>query len=658
MPFDTRFTKRLDNMKEIIPVCFAYLCVLMVAGIVTCLIRGFEGMPTEYGFSIGGDLFCMGICLMLGFSVLNTRKEANGYTRIFITLLCFNMMALFIDECSWQLQGIASLNTLNLIVNVIYFANSAMFIYFFWRYVTLALNLEGKFMRAINTILNILLIPNVILCLINFGYPIYFLVEGGIYSRVESTYFISQIYTAITVIAVILALILSKANLRTKLVTSSFVGIPLLHQLLTRYTFGISTQYAAMLVSIVLIYGVLFADREKALASTSKELSLATRIQADMLPNVFPAFPEKDEFDIYATMEPAKEVGGDFYDFFLIDNDHLGVVMADVSGKGVPAALFMMVSKILVQNYAMMGKSPKEVLECVNNQICKNNKEDMFVTVWFGILDLKTGNLKASNAGHEYPAIKKADGTFELYRDKHGFVIGSMAGITYSEYELTLEPGSKLFLYTDGVAEATNSDKNLFGTDRMIEALRLNENLSPEEVIKSVNSAIVDFVKDAPQFDDITMLCLDYIGSKEENVIKKELTFEAKVENIPGITDLINSELEAVSCPMKAQLQIDVVIDEILANISSYAYTPNMGSVTIRLEIDKEKSLATISFIDQGTPYNPLENADPDIQLSVEEREIGGLGIFLIKKTMDDVSYEYKDGHNILTIKKNIESEG
>ena len=238
------------------------------------------------------------------------------------------------------------------------------------------------------------------------------------------------------------------------------------------------------------------------------ELALATKIQADMLPNIFPPFPERKDFDIYATMTPAKEVGGDFYDFFLIDDDHLGLVMADVSGKGVPAALFMMMSKILVSNYAMVGESPAKVLEQVNNQICKNNEEEMFVTVWFGVLELSTGKVKAANAGHEYPIIKKSEGGFELFKDRHGFVIGGMESARYKEYEFTLDKGGVLFLYTDGVAEATNSQNELFGTDRTVDALNSEPDASPEELLKKITADMKDFVGNAPQFDDITMLAV------------------------------------------------------------------------------------------------------------------------------------------------------
>ena len=236
------------------------------------------------------------------------------------------------------------------------------------------------------------------------------------------------------------------------------------------------------------------------------ELELATKIQADMLPNIFPAFPERPEFDIHASMTPAKEVGGDFYDFFLIDDDHLGIVMADVSGKGVPAALFMMMSKILVSNYAMMGGSPARVLEQVNTQICKNNEEEMFVTVWFGVLEISTGKIKAANAGHEYPLIRKPGGQFELFKDKHGFVIGGMEGMKYKEYEFTIEKGGTLFLYTDGVAEATNARNELFGTDRMLEALNTDAAAAPKTLLTNMKRAVDDFVGDAPQFDDLTML--------------------------------------------------------------------------------------------------------------------------------------------------------
>ena len=246
------------------------------------------------------------------------------------------------------------------------------------------------------------------------------------------------------------------------------------------------------------------------------ELDMASRIQKGVLPDSFPAFPDRQEFDLYASMEPAKEIGGDFYDFFLIDDDHLCLMIADVSGKGVPAALFMMASKSILANNAMMGKSPSEILYDSNNAICVNNKLEMFVTVWVGILEISTGNLSAANAGHEYPALKKGDNEYAIFKDRHSFVLGGAEGMKFKEYELKLEPGDKLFVYTDGVPEANDPDGNMFKVERVISALNLDPDASPERTLGAVRGEISKFVRDAEQFDDMTMLCLEYKGTKQK----------------------------------------------------------------------------------------------------------------------------------------------
>ena len=245
------------------------------------------------------------------------------------------------------------------------------------------------------------------------------------------------------------------------------------------------------------------------------ELSLATRIQASALLHDFPAFPDRKEFDLYASMDPAKEVGGDLYDFFLIDDDHLSIVIGDVSGKGIPGALFMMVAVELIRFINIHELSPAKVLMAVNDELCARNSAEMFVTVWIGVLEISTGKLVTANAGHEYPAIKAPDGSFELAKDRHGLVVGGMEGVRYRETEYQLKPGEKIFVYTDGVPEATNAENELFGTDRMIRALREKENGTPEQILGSVTRAVNEFVGDAPQFDDLTMLCLEYFGIPE-----------------------------------------------------------------------------------------------------------------------------------------------
>ena len=235
------------------------------------------------------------------------------------------------------------------------------------------------------------------------------------------------------------------------------------------------------------------------------ELELATRIQADSLPAVY---PDRPEILMHASMDPAKEVGGDFYDFFMIDENRLGLVIADVSGKGVPAALFMMMSKNIIKNYAMMGLSPAEVMSRTNASLCENNPNNMFLTAWFGVLDLTTGHITAANAGHEYPFLRKPGAAFELMKDKHGLALGLMSGMPYREYEFDVEKGGTLFVYTDGVPEATDAQNQLFGTDRMLTALNRNPDIAPEGLLETMKSAIAEFVGDAPQFDDTTMLCV------------------------------------------------------------------------------------------------------------------------------------------------------
>ncbi len=243
------------------------------------------------------------------------------------------------------------------------------------------------------------------------------------------------------------------------------------------------------------------------------ELNIARSIQAAVLPSDFPAFPERNDFEIYALMSPAKEVGGDFYDFFLIDEDHLGLVIADVSGKGVPAALFMMVAKLLIKLRANSGGNLGDMLSDVNNTLCEKNKMEMFVTVWLAIITLSTGEGYAVNAGHEHPALRRADEKYTLLKYRHGIPLATMEDFGYREHEFSLNPGDSILVYTDGVTEATNKDNEMFGEERLIKALSIDPDASPEECIRNVRKCIDDFIGDAEQFDDITMLALRYNGN-------------------------------------------------------------------------------------------------------------------------------------------------
>ncbi len=376
------------------------------------------------------------------------------------------------------------------------------------------------------------------------------------------------------------------------------------------------------------------------------ELDVARHIQASMLPCIFPAFPERPELDIYATMIPAKEVGGDFYDFFLVDDDRLAMVMADVSGKGVPAALFMVIAKTLLKNVTQTGLSPKAVLEKVNNQLCVNNEAEMFVTVWLGILEISTGRLTCANAGHEYPVVKRAGGSYELIKDRHGFVLAGMEGSHYKEYELQMEPGDRLFLYTDGVAEATDAYNELYGTARMLDALNRNKDVGCEALLRCMKEEIDAFAGEAPQFDDITMLCVERMPQNGPGMNKLKL--RPTMESIGQVTAFVEQELETADIPGKSLPQMIIAVDEIFSNIARYS-----GATDATVGVSVEDGLVILRFADNGLPYDPTKKPDPDTTLNAGERDAGGLGIFMVKKLMDTVAYEYQNGLNLLTLTKN-----
>ena len=412
-----------------------------------------------------------------------------------------------------------------------------------------------------------------------------------------------------------------------------------------------AVEYVQIFNSVRLTAEKMKSEKEK--ERIGAELNVATQIQADMLPRIFPAFPGRPEVDLYASMTPAKEVGGDFYDFFLIDDDHIGLVMADVSGKGVPAALFMVIAKTLIKNRAQLGESPAEILKNVNAQLCEGNEAELFVTVWLAVLELSTGKGKAANAGHEHPTIRRANGQYELVVYRHSPAVATMEGVRFREHSFELQPGDRLFVYTDGVPEATNAENELFGSDRMLAALNRDPDASPQELLGNVRKEIDEFVGEAPQFDDITMLSLVYNGPAGAG--GKELTLDATVDNLSRVLAFVDEVLEEQECPMKTQMQIDVAVEELFVNIAHYAYPEGTGSATVCVSTEQEPKSVSITLVDRGIAYNPLAKADPDLSLSADERPIGGLGIYMVKKSMDDIRYEYRDGQNILTIKKLLE---
>lgn len=383
------------------------------------------------------------------------------------------------------------------------------------------------------------------------------------------------------------------------------------------------------------------ADISREHSRVETELEMAKRIQEGALPIVH-TLEEQDIFDLSAMMEPAKEVGGDFYDFFYLDKTHLVLMIADVSGKGVPAALFMMVSKLLLDNSIATGKSPGRVLAEVNAQLCSKNLENMFVTVWLGILDLETGDLVTANAGHEYPILLRKDGSGEIVKDRHGFVLGGMENVPYRETKLHLDPGDILFVYTDGVPEATNTELAQFGMNRTLDYLKDHTNQSMESLIKGLKSDIDTFAGEEPRFDDTTMLALRILRYMEPEGMRTAVD-EASIETVE---DYVRSAMDASGVPVKDANRISICVDEVYSNIVRYS-----AATQARIICQGDTEGFVIILRDNGIPFDPTRTADPKLTGTAEERSIGGLGLFMVKKLMESVTYRFDRGENEVTMR-------
>ncbi|MBE7019220.1 MAG: hypothetical protein E7413_05035 [Ruminococcaceae bacterium] len=397
-------------------------------------------------------------------------------------------------------------------------------------------------------------------------------------------------------------------------------------------------EFASLSDDINQTVGTLKRYIKEAAARIDKELEFAKQIQYSSLPTVF---PKNNAFKLYAEMITAKEVGGDFYDFYMLSDSTIAFLVADVSGKGIPAAMFMMRAKTVIRDLAEQGLEPDEIFTIANEKLCENNDAGMFVTAWLGILDTKTGLMKFANAGHNPPLFKRGGEEFSYLKARSGMLLAGMEGIRYRKNELQLAPGDKLYLYTDGVTEATNNSTELYGEQRLLDFVNSLENTEPNRLCKLIKEDVDQFVGTAPQFDDITMLALDFdaiLGDESISVIPDSNSHVV----VGAFADSLSKKIEIVP---KIANKINIVFDEVYANIVNYSKA-TLATVCYSIESGKLR----ISFIDNGIPYNPLEATEPDTTLSAEKRAIGGLGIFMVKKMTESMEYEYENGNNILTL--------
>ena len=381
-----------------------------------------------------------------------------------------------------------------------------------------------------------------------------------------------------------------------------------------------------------------------------RELGYARAIQESALPSTFPPFPEVGAFDIYASMNPAREVGGDFYDFFLVGDHTLGFLVADVSGKGIPASLFMMAAKAELSNYMTSGMSLSEAVQTANWQLCQGNEASMFVTVWAATLDYETGVLTYVNAGHNPPLLRH-NGSWEWLKTRGGLFLGSYERAKYRSSTITLSQGDELFLFTDGVNEAFNANDEQYGDERLHAFLTSHASLHPRPMIEAVRSDLARWAEGAEQSDDITMLSLEYGVAPQATA---GITVPATLDQLDVLLDFVHEALRGRSCPLSTQNQIDIVIEELFVNVCNYAYRDldEPGTATLEYIYNANPSALTVCLSDYGVAFNPLAHDDPDVPTSIAEAQIGGLGILMVKRMTDDLSYVRVDEQNMIAFVK------
>ena len=388
------------------------------------------------------------------------------------------------------------------------------------------------------------------------------------------------------------------------------------------------------------------------------ELATAKAIQESALPRTFPPYPDILKFDVYASMKAAREVGGDFYDFFLVGNEcdsdegKLAFVIADVSGKGVPAALFMMKAMTQVRDYLGSGMEVGEAMENANRQLCEGNDAGMFVTMWVGVLDYASGHVDFVNAGHNPPLLWQRAG-WRWLTDKSGLPLGLFDGFPYEAFSIECGIGDQFLLYTDGVTEAMSATGELYGEDRLLSLVNANLALHPHRLVEAVRHDVAAHAKGAEQSDDITVLALEF-GVPPE--VTATLVVPASVDQLPRVNEFVHAELDRRLCPVRAQGQLDVAVEELFVNVARYAYPDaapdEPGSVRVSCTYHADPPCIAVDIADDGIPYNPLEKPDAVTPDDIMDVPIGGLGILMAKRSVDEMSYERVGDSNVVTIVK------
>ena len=461
-------------------------------------------------FHVGVDSLGALVCTALFFGCMSQREEGTGAFR---ALIVFVSVCFAINEAMYYTLQVPELRTLCLALCLLAKCIDLVLIFFFYRYIKSTLIFKGRLARWTDRILPVLMAFEFAVILSDAFYPLtFFIDETGMY-QATSISFLEDLYLFTAVVLTAILIIKSHNRFSQKAAALTFILFPVIEFVLMLGQFGNSSQYGMVLLSLIVMYCVIFTDKSRELLSTQTELGIAARIQADALPPAAPVFENHPDICLRCSMNTAREVGGDFYDYFPIDENRVCFLIADVSGKGTPAALFMMTVKTIIKDYALTHSSTSEIFTAVNERLCENNEEGMFATAWIGILDTRTLTLQYTNAGHNLPVLQRRGEPCEMMQTVHGLFLAGLESTCYEQDEICLAPGDRLLLYTDGVTEAHDRTNGVFGTERLLQSLESTRDSSGEQVLQRLIDDIKAFTVGAPQFDDITMLVLT-IGEK------------------------------------------------------------------------------------------------------------------------------------------------
>lgn len=496
-------TKKLKDYSAIFGLIFTIASAVFVIVLSLSFLK--EPRLEESLFDVGVDSLGALLCAGLYFGCMKQEGNGIGALRGLIVLVsaCFT-----VNEAMYYTLNVPEQSTACFVFCLISKLIDLVMIYLFYTYVRVTLGFEGKLAKLAKIVLPVLMVIQTLIILSNIFYPTTFFIDAGGMYQASAIPWVEDIYLGLASVITAILIIMSRNPFKQKAAALTFILFPLIGYVLMGGKFGNAYQYGMILMSLIIMYCIIFIDKSRTLASTQTDLLIAAKIQSDAMPPAAPEFDGHPEVILRGSMNTAKEVGGDFYDYFTIDENRICFLIADVSGKGTPAALFMMTAKTMIKDYAMTKETTSEIFTAVNVRLCENNDEGMFATAWIGILDTREMILQYTNAGHNFPILQRKGQSCEPLDTVHGLFLAGMEFTTYKQDEIRLAPGDRLFLYTDGITEAHNRLNNVYGTDRLEQMLESTKDAPGEQVLDSILADIDRFSEGAPQFDDITMVVL------------------------------------------------------------------------------------------------------------------------------------------------------